>query len=290
MFARSLPCALAEMAGLSLVCVVAAGCRPILGIESTEIDPAACALVTQRVFFVDGVVSDKIVEIGVVSRARWHELAGALGATLDPTRGHGVAEVIDCDEKAAAYAAADFEPSGVGITSFAVSGDGLVLGTDTGVEGVLGVLNLDTPAELEVTAYPDELEVESSAGFVDTRAGEITRIVLAPNSAVMVTPPTVSPWSCVGTIAAPVVSDATITLTIDIQDSSAFVPNGTPLAGVRVAVCLDDSAGCEAGASTPAGESTITDAAGRAQLVVSTGSAGFDGHLVISGSKPGCAD
>jgi len=279
-----------ELCIFSVVLVTTSGCRSILGIEQTEVDPASCELLTQRIFFADKLVSDKTIDVGMISQARFEQLAEAVGATLDPGRGHGLAEVVDCDDEPAEYAAADFEPSGAGITSFVVEGDKLVLGTDTGVEGVLGVLNLDTPEELLVTAYPDEVDVESSAGDILTQAGELSRIRLSPNSEVMVTPPSVDEWSCVGTIAEPEVSDPTITLTVDVQESSAFVPSGLPIEGVRVAACLSDPSNCAAGASVGEGQSAVTDSSGRAQLVVSTGDQGFDGHLVISGVLPSCGE
>jgi hypothetical protein len=274
---------------LSALAFAGTGCRSILGIEQTQLDPKACTLLTQRIFFADKLVSDTTIDVGVLTQAHFEELARGIGASLDPSRGHGLAEIVDCDDEAAEFAAADFDPMGVGETSFVVAGDGLVLGTDTNVEGVLGALNLETPAELLVTAYPDEIESESSAGDIVTRAGELSRIRLHPNSEVVLpSPPSVDEWSCVGTIPDPMVSDPTITLTVVVQESTAFVPGGVPVSGVRVAVCLDEAAGCDADAPVADGLSAVTDASGRVQLVVDTGDEGFDGHLVVAGPDPSC--
>ena len=276
---------------LGAVAMVAAGCRSVLGIEQTQIDPRTCTWLTQRVFFADKPVDDTTVTVGVITQARFDDLATELGVALDPNRGHGLAEVVDCEDEPAEFAAADFEPSGAGVTGFVVAGDRLVAGTDTGVQGALGALNLETPAELLVTAHPDEIDVPSSAGDIVTRAGELGRIVLVPNSEVTDVPSmSANEWECVGTIVAEPPTEPTITLTVDVQASGALVPNGVGVEGVRVAVCLDDAAACEPGAPVPDGQSAVTDGSGRAQLVVSTSDEGFDGHLVISGTVAGCGE
>ena len=274
---------------VGVVAIAGTGCRSVLGIEQTQIDPGTCTWLTQRVFFADKPVSDTTVSVGVITQARFEMLASELDVALDPNRGHGLAEVVDCEDEPAEFAAADFEPSGAGVTSFVVAGERLVFGTDTGVEGALGALNLATPAELLATAYPDEIDVPSSAGDVVTRAGELSRIVLAPNTEVTDVPTmSANEWECVGTIVAEPPADPTITLTVEVQASDAFVPNGVPVQGVRIAVCLDDAAACAAGAPVADGQSAVTDGSGRAQLVVGTGDEGFDGHLVISGTVAGC--
>lgn len=261
-----------------------AGCRPILGIEDTRLEAGTCELMPERVFFADNLVSDTTVTLGVLTRARFEELGAKLGVTLDPDKGHALAQVVDCRGRAAEYAAVDFEPADAEVTSFITSGNELLLGTDSGIDGFVGALDLGID-EVEVSAYPDELDIESSVAKVVTRPGELSRILLAPNSAVSETPPAVDAWKCVGAIPTPVVDDATITLTIDVEASQAFVPDGAPVAGVRVAVCRD-AATCAPGAGEA--QSATTDASGRAELVVPTGDAGFDGHLALSGVTTHC--
>lgn len=274
---------------LGVVAMASMGCRSVLGIEQTEVDPAICTWLTQRVFFDEKPVSDTTVTVGMVTQARLAELAGELGVSLDPSRGHGLAKVLDCGDEAAAFADAEFDPTGPEVTTFAVAGERLVLGTATGVEGVLGALNLVTPEEVPVTAYPDEIDIPSSVGDIVTRAGELSRITLRPNSEITDVPSmSVSDWDCVGMRPAELPTEPTITLTVEVQASRAFVPGGVPIEGVRVAVCLSDAASCDAGAPLSEGQGGITDASGRLELVVETGDEGFDGHLVVSGPVVDC--
>jgi hypothetical protein len=275
---------IAVVLGLALA---STGCRGVLGIEDTQLVDN-CSLVTQRVFFADKPVEDTTLKIGTLSQARFEALAAELGTTLDPNRGHALAKVVDCDDEATEFAAGDFEPSNPGATSFVVSGNQLQKGTDTTVDGFFGALNLDARAELVTTAYPDELSVPSSQGDVVTRAGELGYILLEPNSEVVAPPQTLSEWECVGQKPDPVVDDPEITLTIDLQSSSAFVPNGVPVVGARVAVCLEEAAACDPSAPVAEGAEAFTDGTGRAQLVVSTGDEGFDGSLIITGTAPNC--
>lgn len=263
------------------------GCRPILGIEETALDPATCTLVTQRVFFADKPAKDLQLKLGAPTEARLRELAEGIGITLDGTRGHAVAEVRDCDDEPAAARLRTIPADG---TAFSTHGEGLQLEDTSGVEGLTGVFNLAAPEEYELTAFPDEIAVESSQSDVVVRAGELSRVTLAPNSEVVVTPPSEDEWRCVGTIAEPQPSDDAITFTIELRRATVLLPNGGPIGGARIIVCRDEAAACEAEAPVPPGDEAFTDASGRALLQVSTQDGPFDGHLVISGRDPSCGD
>ena len=99
-----------------------AGCAPILGIEDTEFkgDGDSCALVTERIFFADKVVTDTSVTIGMVTEARFQQIATLLGTTIDPQRGHVVAEMTDCGAALVEDSSLSIEPPPPGITAFAV--------------------------------------------------------------------------------------------------------------------------------------------------------------------------
>ncbi|MCA9623617.1 MAG: hypothetical protein KC731_31565 [Myxococcales bacterium] len=278
----------ATLLGLGLA-LGSTGCRAVLGIESTELDPAACTLVTERVFFADKLVEDTTLELATLSQARLTELATELGVTLDDGRGHAVAEVVDCDDHPAEFAAGDFEPLSTGATNFFVTGGKLQKGTDTAIEGLFGAFNLDAPEDLTATAYPDPLEVESSAAAIVTRPGELSYVRLEPNSQVVAPAQTAPGWTCVGQRPVPVVNDPEITLTIDLQGSTAFVRNGMAVSGARVVVC-QDAVACDASSAVDAGAEAFTDVDGRAQLIVSTGAEGFGGNLVITGQAPECSE
>lgn len=268
----------------------ATGCRSVLGIEDTTLDPAVCALVPQRVFFADKPTSDVTIRLGTITQRRFAELAADVGASLDASSGHGLVEIVDCDGEPTASATATFDPEGAGVTRFVARGDRLAPGTDTGVEGVLGAFDLPAPEEVAVTAFPDEIAVESSQGDLVTRPGELSRIRLHPNSEVMVPPPSADEWSCVGTIPEPVATVERITITVEVEAASTFVGNGIPLEGVQVSICRDEAAACAVDAPVPEGERAVTDAAGRAQLEVAIGGAGFDGQVVVTGALAGCDD
>jgi hypothetical protein len=269
--------------------LLASGCGPILGIEDTVLDAGSCELVTQRVFFADKLVENTKVELAVVSRPSFERLAAEIGVGLDDARGHALAKIVKCqDHEPAENADADFDPGGDAATLFVANGDRIALGTSTGVEGLVGALNLDAPVEHAVTAYPDELEVESSRGDVVTRPGEIAFIELVPNSEVMVPMQTVSEWECVGNIDDPQVGAPEITLDIDVQISPGLGRSGVPLRGVRITICRDDAASCQPSTPVPPEDETVTDERGHAQLTVDTGDEGFDAHLLVSGTTTSC--
>lgn len=263
------------------------GCRSVLGIESTEVDPASCRLVTQRVFFADKPAEDTQVRLGALTKARFQTLAADLGVPLDAARGHALIEIRDCQDEPAS-ARARLLPTDAEATLFATRGEALSLATGSGVEGATGALNLSAPEEYEVTAYPEELSVESSQSDLVVRAGELSRVVLAPNSEVMVTPPAADEWTCVGIIAEPVPTKDTVTFTIEVRTATTLLPDGDPVGGVRVIICRDDAASCAADAAVAPGDEAFTDDTGRALLQVSTAGGAFDGHLVVSGTDPNC--
>ncbi|MEM6790068.1 MAG: hypothetical protein AAF715_21285 [Myxococcota bacterium] len=263
-------------------------CRPILGIETTELDPSACTFVPQRIYFADKPTADARVVVAMVTEAELTALAADVDVPLDPTRGHVLTEIRDCENEPAA-ARLEVAPSDPGATPFVTQGETLGRGDTSGVEGVTGVFNTLVPTELELTALPEELSVESSQGDVVMQAGELARITLSPNSEVDVSPPDVDEWRCVGTISEPTTTEANLTLDVDVQRARGLLPSGLSVAGLRVVVCRDDAAGCAPDGPARAEDEAFTDASGRALVRVDIDEGGFDGHLVVSGSNPDCA-
>ena len=286
------------MALLLVMTTGALGCAPILGIEDTVFEGGDdnCALATERIFFADKVVTDTTVTIGVVTEKRFAAIATLLGTTIDPQRGHVVATMTDCAGSLVEDATLSIEPPPTGITGFVVGESGLSLGADTSSLGLVGALNLTAPTEVALEAYPDELGNDfSSSGDVETAAGEIGYIVLAPNSETTVpatTPPAGPPdFSCVGNIPSPMTMETTTTITVNIRLSETLAPLGQPLSGVRVRVCRDALETCVIDLSKPVDPVTEadTDGTGAAELVVATPPDGFDGSLLVVGRVPGCS-
>lgn len=288
------------MALLLVMTMGAVGCAPILGIEDTVFEGAggggdSCALVTERIFFGDKVVTDTSVTIGVVTKSRFDEIATLLGTTIDPQRGHVMATMTDCSGALVEDAALSIEPPPSDITAFVVGESGLSLGADTSSLGLVGALNLTAPTEVALEAYPDELGNDfSSSGDVETAAGEIGYIVLSPNSETNV-PATIPPagppdFSCVGNIPSPMSMEMTATITVNIRLSETLAPLGQPLSGVRVRVCRDAMEACiiDLSKSVDPVNEAETDSTGAAMLIVATPSDGFDGSLLVVGRVPGC--
>ncbi len=252
------------------------------------LDDAACTAQTMRVFFADKPVEDTRVTVGVVSQAQFVALAQALDTTPDSRRGHVLVRIADCGGEAKVGDLTADDPL-AGATAFSVKGSKLETGSTSGVDGLVGFLNVDAPFERALVAIPQDIATLSSQGDVVTRPGNVSFIDLVPNSEVVATPPTEPmEWECVGAVPEPVVMASTITLTVEVRESEAFVPSGAPISNARVIVCLNEQSQCTIdGANDPTREAR-TDAAGIATLTVSTGTEGFDGQIIVTSTLPAC--
>src|SRR5690606_28272481 len=109
--------------------------------------------------------------------------ASDLGTTIDPAAGHLLAGITDCDGLLMADAALTVDMLPSTSTRFVIDDSGLSTGADTSSPGHLGALNVSVPAELKLFAQPELLEGKSSSvGEVDSKRGEMSYILLAPNT------------------------------------------------------------------------------------------------------------
>lgn len=279
------------------VLVANVACGPILGIDTTVFEPPGpdvCSLVPHRVFFADKPVADTSVTLSIPTAAQFAKIASDLGTTIDPEAGHLLAGITDCNGVLLADAALSVNMLPGASTRFVIDDSGLSTGADTSSPGHLGALNVAVPTELILLAQPELLEGESSSvGEVDSKRGEMSYILLAPNSEAPdpMIDPLPSNLSCVGMVDSPVATAASLTITVDVRSSDSLDPaRGQPVAGVRVRFCEDADQGCAIDLTQPIDTAfeALTDATGRALLVVPQNMDGFDGQIVVAGELPNC--
>ena len=251
------------------VALAVTGCGPILGIESTVLEePETCPVLAFRIYFADKPVADTTVAISMPTA---EQFAG-LYDQLDASRGHVLAGVTDCADNLLDDAALELTPLAEA-RAFTIDDSGVQLANDTSEPGHAGFFNVDTNTELKLFAKPEVLgNVASSVGDLEAAAGVMSYVLLFPNSEITMGSGS-GDLSCVGNVPAPVVDEATIRITVEVNDSPRLDPaRGQPRADVSVRACPDDD---------ECGEIARTDGAGIAAVNVGSGTEGFDGHLRV---------
>jgi hypothetical protein len=271
-----------------------AGCAQVLGIEETQLAPAAdpCRYVPERVYFAEKPSSGSELTIGLISESELVELGGRLGEAPRSDRGHVLVRALDCYGLPAEDVSMQLRLGDSAMLAEAagivIDDSGPLLGSVTSGLGLVGALNAPTDTVLSPWLFPGGIDDQESAiGDLVVRPGSLASIDLPPNSEVEADPvPSVEPWTCVGTIEEPIEpGPGTVHLVVTVVAAPGLVVGTKPIAGVSVHACVDSAVPCE---QISERVTAVTDASGRAELDVESDTGLFDGFLLVEGTVPGC--
>lgn len=277
---------------LPLLCL--SGCAQVLGIDPTDLapQPDPCRYLPERVYFADKPANGAAIDVGVITEAELAALGDKLGTPLSADRGHVLVRALDCMNMPAAGVQLQLRlestPNIAEASGIVLDDAGPSLGDVSTELGLVGALNAPAENGLEPFLFPVALgDQESAIGGVVTRPKALAYIELPPNSIVDASPPpTEPPWTCVGTIAAPMEQGpAIVTLSVTVRAAPGLVPTSQPVAGVTVHACPDTITPCE---TSSIRDTAISDANGSVSLAVESDTGLFDGYLLVEGSAPGC--